>query len=591
MEVEDPFSDDNNHPLIEDNNNNNNQLNKEEKKGGWRAVKYILVNETFEKLASMSLTANITVYFRTKYNMEGILLVNVISIWSGSSNILSIVGALLSDACLGRFYTLLIGSIASLLGMGGMTLTSAIPKIRPPKCDQRSDCSEPGKWQLGILFTSLGLLAVGSGCIRPCNIAFGADQFNQRTNKGRVQLQCFYNWWYFSFTIALLLALTVVVYIQTNISWVLGFAIPTCCFVISITCLLIGCHTYIYNKPQGSIFIDMVKVVVAACRKRRLSLNPHEAHPFYNPSPSDPFGIELNRTRRLCFFEKAALISHPDELTHEGLPAKTWSLCSIQQVEQLKSLIGILPVWVTSILSFEAMDQQNTFGILQAIQMNRKVGSQFTIPPGWIGLASMLTLSLWILIYERLIIPLLRKIRKSEDARLSVKLRIQIGIIMSIASMLVASFVEKCRRNAAIKVGSFISPLSIWYLVPQLALSGMVEAFAAVAILEFFTTQMPESMRSIAGSMFFLSVSMASYMSSGLVNVIYKLTKNGEGQAWLGGQDLNKNRLDYFYLLVTAVGALNLLYFSLFAGKYIFISDCSGGSTNTIGLTAIERQA
>ncbi|KAH1123351.1 hypothetical protein J1N35_006511 [Gossypium stocksii] len=39
--------------------------------GGWRAVKYILANETFEKLASMSLVANMTVYLKTKYNMEG----------------------------------------------------------------------------------------------------------------------------------------------------------------------------------------------------------------------------------------------------------------------------------------------------------------------------------------------------------------------------------------------------------------------------------------------------------------------------------------------------------------------------------------
>lgn len=63
----------------------------------------------------MSLIANITVYLRTKYNMDGILLVNVVSIWSGSSNITAIPGALISDTYLGRFRTLLYGSIASFL--------------------------------------------------------------------------------------------------------------------------------------------------------------------------------------------------------------------------------------------------------------------------------------------------------------------------------------------------------------------------------------------------------------------------------------------------------------------------------------------
>ena len=72
-------------------------------------------NETFEKLASMSLIANMTVYLKTKYNMDGILVVNVINIWSGCSNITSIAGALVSDTFLGRFVTLLFGSFSSLL--------------------------------------------------------------------------------------------------------------------------------------------------------------------------------------------------------------------------------------------------------------------------------------------------------------------------------------------------------------------------------------------------------------------------------------------------------------------------------------------
>ncbi|KAL9673501.1 hypothetical protein QQ045_029760 [Rhodiola kirilowii] len=159
------------------------------KRGGWRAIKYILGNESFEKLASVSLIANITVYLRTRYHLEGVLLVNVVQIWSGG--------------------------------------------------------------------------------IRPCNIAFGADQFNTTTEKGRAQLESFFNWWYFSFTIALVVALTAVVYIQTNVSWIISFAIPTACLALSIAIFLFGQHTYIYLEPQGSVFVDIVKVFVAAFRKRR----------------------------------------------------------------------------------------------------------------------------------------------------------------------------------------------------------------------------------------------------------------------------------------------------------------------------------
>jgi dipeptide/tripeptide permease len=72
-------------------------------------------NESFEKLASMGLIANLTVYLQTRYNMDGIQLVNVYNIWSGSTNVTPLLGAFLSDAYLGRFRTLLFGSMSSFL--------------------------------------------------------------------------------------------------------------------------------------------------------------------------------------------------------------------------------------------------------------------------------------------------------------------------------------------------------------------------------------------------------------------------------------------------------------------------------------------
>jgi dipeptide/tripeptide permease len=56
-----------------------------------------------------------TVYLNSNYNLSGIFVVNVVTIWNGSSNIASLSGAFISDAYLGRFRTLLFGSIASLL--------------------------------------------------------------------------------------------------------------------------------------------------------------------------------------------------------------------------------------------------------------------------------------------------------------------------------------------------------------------------------------------------------------------------------------------------------------------------------------------
>jgi dipeptide/tripeptide permease len=457
-----------------------------------------------------------------------------------------------------------------------MTLTAAIHQLRPPTCTNgESDCQHPQSWQLAFLFMALGLLSIGAGGIRPCNIAFGADQFDTRTEEGRRQLESFFNWWYFSFTIALIIALSAVVYIQTNVSWVLGFAVPTACLGVSIAIFLLGCHTYVYKDPQGSIFSDMAKVITAACRKHRLRT---VVGSFYDPPVTglDEPTTKLAHTDRFRFLDKAAIIAEPSEIDNYGMSNNGWKLCSLQQVEQLKCLVAIAPVWVSGIGCFITMDQQNTFGVLQLMQMNRSIGSHFKIPPGWMNLTSMIALSTWIIIYEQIYIPQARKITK-KDTRLTMRQRISTGIFMSILCMLVAGVVEKKRRDSATKHGLFTSPISFAFLLPQFFLSGMTEAFAAVSIMEFFTTQMPESMRTIAGAVFFLSLSVASYIGSLLVNVIHSATGKSP---WLGGHDLNKNRLDYYYYVVAALATLNFIYFNLFACHYISSRGTVGSGTS-----------
>ncbi|KAJ0232316.1 Protein NRT1/ PTR FAMILY 2.8 [Hirschfeldia incana] len=536
-------------------------------KGGWRAIKYIIANESFEKLASMSLIGNLSVYLTTKYNLGGVFLVNIINIWSGSCNFLSIPGAIVSDAYLGRFWTLLLGSIASFLGMGIIALTAALPHLRPQACNDPTNCSNPPeRWQLAVLFAGLGLLAIGAGGIRPCNIAFGADQFDTSTKKGKSHLETFFNWWYFSFTVALVIALTGVVYIQTNISWVIGFVIPTACLALSVTTFLIGHHTYILAKPMGSVFTDMVKVVAAACKKRKVGSG--EGVTFYLGPSNDGSSTTLVQNRqRLRFVDKAAVVADPNELNEEGEAKNNWRLCSVEQVKNLKCVTEVLPVWVTGIACFMLTDQQNIYGILQAIQMEKTFGHNFQVPAGWMNLVSMITLAVWISVYECVILPIARQITGRKQ-RLTMKQRIQIGIVMGIACMLVAGFLEKARREAALKKGTFVSPVSIVMLLPQFMLAGLTEAFSAVALMEFLTVKMPEHMRAVAGAIFFLSSSIASYICTLLINVIDSVTRK-EGRSWLGNKDLNKNRLEYYFFIICGVQVVNLLYFRFFASRFV----------------------
>ncbi|PIA62474.1 hypothetical protein AQUCO_00200466v1 [Aquilegia coerulea] len=531
------------------------------KAGGWNAMPYIMGNETFEKLASMSLIANLVVYLRTQYNLDGIAAVTIFTVWHGTCNFAPLLGAFISDAYIGKFKTLIFGSLSSTLGMVVLAITAALPHLRPHPCLNGIECEQAKPWQLSILMAGLGFLVLGAGGIRPCNIAFGVDQFDIRTEKGKKDVESFYNWYYLTFTLALLIALTVVVYIQNSISWAWGLALPATFMVLSVLVFLAGSHLYVYVLPNGSVFGGMVKVVVAAFRKRHLTGLEYS---LYEGQTEPGAETKMAHTERFKCLDKAAVITDRDVFDDKGLPVNEWRLCSIKQVEQLKSLIGILPVWASGITCFIIMDQQHTFGVQQAMQTDTHI-RKFQVPPGSLGLTSMIALSIYIPIYEHVLLPFSRKVNKKG---IMLGDRMKAGIVMSILCMLSAGLLEGKRRDSALKNGSFVAPMSFVWLLPQFAFSGLTEALMGISLMEFFNSHLPANMRTVAGAFVFLNLAMAGYLNTCIVNSI-----SSSRLHWLGGRDLNKNRLDYYYFTIGGLAVINFIYFMTFARRYVVNND------------------
>lgn len=168
-----------------------------------------------------------------------------------------------------------------------LTFIPWLPQLHPTPCNPQvgQQCKGPNKSQLGFLVMGLGFLSIGSGGIRPCSIPFGVDQFDSTTDEGRKGIASFFNWYYTSFTVVLIIALTLVVYIQDSASWVIGFGIPTVLMFLSLILFFIGTRVYVYVKPEGSIFSGIVQVFVAMHKKRKLKLSDERQSNgvFYDP--------------------------------------------------------------------------------------------------------------------------------------------------------------------------------------------------------------------------------------------------------------------------------------------------------------------
>ncbi|KVH96105.1 Major facilitator superfamily domain, general substrate transporter [Cynara cardunculus var. scolymus] len=482
------------------------------KPGGWKSMPYVL--------------ANFTVFLMTVFHMDQVSSSNLINIWSGVTNFAPLVGAFISDAYVGKFWVIAFSSFATLMGMVTMTLIVALPKLHPPACSPQqtilNQCKGPTNKQFGFLVLALGFITIGSGGIRPCSLPFGVDQFDPTTDEGRKDINSFFNWYYTTFTIIVLIALTLVVYIQDSVSWVWGFGIPTMLMVCSIALFFVGTKIYIYVKPEGSVFSSIVQVLVAAYKKRNLPL------------------------------PKVSL----------------WNLASIQQIEEVKCLVKVIPILVSGIICFTAMVQQWTFTVSQALKMDRHLGPHFQIPAGSINIISMITIGIWLPIYDRILVPSLRKITKI-DSGITLLQRIGIGIVFSILSMIVAASIETMRRNSANNHhgSDGVAPLSVMWLAPQLILLAFAEAFSILGQLEFYYKEFPDHMKSVATAMFSVTAGVANYVSSSLVTTVHKVTGKDGKPDWLTA-DINAARVDYFYYVIAGLGVLNLVYYLIVASRY-----------------------
>ncbi|KAI5353097.1 PREDICTED: NRT1/ PTR [Prunus dulcis] len=542
------------------------------KKGGLVTMPFIFANEICEKLALVGFNANMISYLTTQLHMPLTKAANTLTNVGGTASLTPLLGAFLSDAYAGRFWTIAIASIIYQIGMISLTVSAVLPQLRPPPCQHDQVCKEANGGQLAILYASLLLGAVGSGGIRPCVVAFGADQFDETDQKQTTKIWNYFNWYYFVMGASILLAVTVLVYIQDNIGWGWGLGIPTIAMFISIIIFMVGYPLYRNLDPAGSPFTRLIQVSVAAYKKRKLSLVSDPRLLYQNDELDAPISLggKLLHTKHMKFLDKAAIVTEEDNLKLPNL----WRLNTVHRVEELKSVIRMGPIWGSGILLITAYAQQNTFSLQQAKTMDRHLTKSFEIPAGSMTVFNIVTMLSTIAFYDRLFIPFARKLT-GLDRGITFLHRMGIGFVISILATLVAGFVETKRKNAAFAHGLVnqphsMIPISVFWLIPQYSLHGMAEAFMSIGHLEFFYDQAPESMRSTATALFWTAISAGNYVSTLLVSLVHKFSAGPNGSNWLPDNNLNKGKLEYFYWVLTLLQVINLIYYIFCAKMYTF---------------------
>ncbi|KAM3287519.1 protein NRT1/ PTR FAMILY 7.3 isoform X1 [Capsicum chacoense] len=541
--------------------------------GRWFAGVLLLVNQGLATLAFFGVGVNLVLFLTRVMGQDNAEAANNVSKWTGTVYIFSLLGAFLSDSYWGRYKTCAIFQAIFVAGLISLSLTSYIFLVKPNGCgDEETPCGSHSTFSVALFYVSIYLIALGNGGYQPTIATFGADQFDEDHPQESHSKVAFFSYFYLALNLGSLFSNTILGYFEDKGMWTLGFWASAGSAILALVLFLIGTPRYRHFKPTGNPLSRFCQVIVAATRKWKIE-QPSRGLELYEGDGQD---LADNGSRRILhtqgfkFLDRAAIITSKD--IGVVLVNNQWHLCSVSQVEEVKCILRLLPIWLCTILYSVVFTQMASLFVEQGAAM-RTTLSRFHVPPASMSSFDILSVASFIFIYRRVLDPLVTRLKKSSPGGLTELQRMGVGLIIAIMAMVAAGIVEHFRLKSADKKCSHCSnssSLSIFWQVPQYVLIGASEVFMYVGQLEFFNGQAPDGLKSFGSALCMTSISLGNYVSSLLVSIVMKISTTDKMPGWIPG-NLNKGHLDRFYFLLAALTSADFLVYLICAKWYKYI--------------------
>ena len=544
---------------------------------------FIIGQEFCERLAYYGIATNIITYLTGVMNIANSTAASLTNIWSGTCYITPLLGAYFADAYFGRFWVILSLSCLYMVGLVGLSLSAGLPSLRPEKGQSAST------GQAAFFWIMMYLIALGTGGIKPNVSTFGADQFNPKDERQRAMIPRYFNFFYAAINGGAVLSATVIVNLQTNVSWTVGFAVPAGSFFIATVIFVLGSRLYRKVPPGGSPFTRIFKTIrVAIKNRKRVVPSEEELHEVPGEMSIVPGQPKLPHSEGMRWLDKAAspvalvTIKEEDEESQDEAgdadEAEKSSidkfLLTVTEVEEVKCVLRLLPIAFTLIFYQAIYAQMTTMFILQGEGMDTALGS-LNVAPATVSVLDSISVIIFVFIYDLLIVPWFKKLGHP----ISLLQRIGAGYIVACLSMIVAGVVEVVRLQVVndnnlentdpTMDGAPTVPMSVWWQIPQYALVGVSEVLAMVGSMELFYQQAPDGMRSTCAALQLLTTGIGSYVAAALVAIIQAITKTGTSPGWVA-DNVNQGHMDYFFFTLAVIMAIVFVLYIFIAKRFVY---------------------
>ncbi|KAG8490678.1 hypothetical protein CXB51_013862 [Gossypium anomalum] len=556
--------------------------------GTWVSGILLLVNQGLATLAFFGVGVNLVLFLTRVLGQDSAAAANNVSKWTGTVYIFSLLGAFLSDSYWGRYKTCAIFQAVFVVGLVLLSISTTLFLLKPSGCgDEETPCGSHSAFHIVFFYLAIYLVALGNGGYQPNIATFGADQFDEEDPKEGHSKIAFFSYFYLALNLGSLFSNTILGYFEDQGMWALGFWASTASAVGALVLFLIGTPRYRHFEPKGNPLSRFCQVLVASTRKWKVERTQGEEDLFEvdNKESAMNGDRKILHTDGFRFLDKAAIIT-PKDYAKKGKKIygrNPWRLCTVTQVEEVKCILRLLPIWLCTILYSVVFTQMASLFVEQGAAMKTKI-SNFNIPAAGMSSFDILSVAAFIFLYRLVLDPVVARI-KSKPKGLTELQRMGVGLVIAILAMVAAGVVEVLRLKDAKKecpncVNA--SSLSIFWQVPQYMLIGASEVFMYVGQLEFFNGQAPDGLKSFGSALCMTSISLGNYVSSLLVSIVMRISTRDDMPGWIPG-NLNKGHLDRFFFMLAALTTADLVVYIICAKwyKYIKFEGRKGADDNS----------
>ncbi|KAI6216830.1 Peptide transporter family 1 [Aphelenchoides besseyi] len=354
----------------------------------WPKITFCIVtNEFCERFSYYGMRTVLTLYLLNVLNFEDSDATTFFNAFSALCYLSPLLGSIIADGYIGKFLTIFFVSILYASGQVLLAFSST-----------QHNGSSLHPW---LDMAGLGIIALGTGGIKPCVSPFGGDQFDRHESK---MISVFFSVFYFSINAGSMISTFVAPIFRAlpclgqDSCYPLAFGIPAVLMIAATVAFMLGSFWYKKTPPKTNVMADVTRLCGRALSQK------------FRANESKPHWLDHAMTKHKC--------EHSEACQQLKKRKRDQTACAEAKfIDDVKSLFRVLIMYLPLPMFWALYDQQGSVWNLQAIRMDSRLWGTTLLLPDQMQTLNAVLILCFIPIFEGIIYPVASKIVKITPLR------------------------------------------------------------------------------------------------------------------------------------------------------------------------------